>query len=1498
MKYRQFLMKAAVIFVSLLIIPLSTINAQDINQDDGVYYSDEFHFVDLTNCIIPEGTTKISLDPQGSLSNNYNFSDWDKDSNNKAFSYDILYFFPMLQHNYIMENYATELDEDFGYPYIAELDDITYPLEKYPDPSSIQQVHHFRFKITQDIESTSKIMGSWYGYGSKIKQITMYVWTPIVGTIGYWVKASETSNANETTALSFQYEEDYPLTEGNYIDFCVVLTPSFGEKCSLFTDFVNLKVLGDGYATEGTAQSPIINPVNISTWEIANWKDYQPDQTEIIYQIFYENSTGDLEVVDNRYISNNENGFRNGPIDLKDVPKDYNLSIQATLTTEDLSTSPEVYSWGITWQREETLWKDMFTTDLRAPKEYQENIRFHDGDVILQPSVYDWPMFGQNAENTRTIEGAGPGASNSNLAWYSVDEVGRDYRNGILKDGKLFIGNYEGKRLYMYDAQADTGQYESNPKIKESSEFSYKMVNSPAATDEDTIIVATGHSQGGGGINNVVYALDDITLAEQWKFEYKSVDSENPSICYDASPVVTEDKIFLTSWSGDSSIWDSVWELLNFSSGNNKLICLSINGNYQWSLDLPAGSFSTPAVSENLVIVGCENLFGSSVYAVNMNGDIIWDKNLGPVGKASPAIYKDKVYVVSKKLTGISFKANTQLTALRLSDGDVVWNATVGDLVADDYSYAGYNTPCIVDDTVYIASPDGKLSTYHATSGENIWTDDIYVKGILSPYLQSSPAHADGYIYIGTPSGYIHCYDTDGEFQWKKSTIENSAVHASPIIADGLVYYYGDNGVLYARGKLQTPEGQQITGSMVSIPIYLPDSETLTWDQFFADTTVNDGTITFSILDENYNLLATNIENESNLDITALENKDAIRLKAEFKTNTDGEAILHWWCTTFKAVEDTNNLTIFYDNSYQTEGIPPNCTIDVRNYNIGIINTSAKFKLEYRNESDVLKTSEWISTNCTGVNESTERETISVNLSDHNFTENMTYIQIRFSIKDTQNRTSYSEWHTFPQQEYPDKSKPEFYLDTFTPSSYYISTPTPVCTITAKDTGTEGNISGINVKSATFEIKYHDQDGDQTGTFNASCTGSNGTINIVTLTADIADLSISDNITNIYEIQFSISDMSQNSNQSGWIELEIDDEKPTSTISNADELLVSYNTTPVHIEVEATDDMSGIKNVKLLYRKIDQTGWSQFQSEKTTPPYEWDFIIGTDDGGEYELISIATDKADNEEEYPTSGEVLFIYDPNPPDKPSFASEYRFTDDNADEDVIPTFTDVTFEDDYRLYSIEYRMNFEGTNEWTTIHEGPINVKTLTPSWQLTEEQWNQMNEDITYYIYFRVKDVLGNIYLTENSNQAMKVVKDFIVESLYVPDLSDFENWQWNNEYIIRVHVNESEVSSIRLWYNYSKENISEMNWSIYGEDISNGSFEWKFNPEEGEGYYSFYIQVWDNQGQTYESEPQTFYVSLFPIMELLISIVLAFVLIIVSIMIFKKIKKGKNDNIL
>jgi len=105
---------------------------------------------------------------------------------------------------------------------------------------------------------------------------------------------------------------------------------------------------------------------------------------------------------------------------------------------------------------------------------------------------------------------------------------------------------------------------------------------------------------------------------------------------------------------------------------------------------------------------------------------------------------------------------------------NTIWKYTTGDRVI--------SSPAVADGKVYVGSDDDKVYCLNASTGAHIWN---YTTGYL---VQSSPAVADGKVYVGSVlDGKVYCLNaTTGAHIWNYTT--GGVVLASPAVADGKVY--------------------------------------------------------------------------------------------------------------------------------------------------------------------------------------------------------------------------------------------------------------------------------------------------------------------------------------------------------------------------------------------------------------------------------------------------------------------------------------------------------------------------------------------------------------------------------------------------------------------------------------------------------------------------------------------------------------------------------------
>lgn len=240
-----------------------------------------------------------------------------------------------------------------------------------------------------------------------------------------------------------------------------------------------------------------------------------------------------------------------------------------------------------------------------------------------------------------------------------------------------------------------------------------------------------------------------------------------------------------------------------------------------------------PVIYKNTLYL--EDGHGSAKAVSTMNGHVLWQRRVGSVAAASPALdirHQLVFFTLLSTSPGATTPGNGAVVALSMKTGKTVWSHALGpgsessplvhglsvflgDQGGTVYSFRTYDGHlnwtfsasgavkggvAFAHNTIYFGDYGARVHAVNAANGRELWSagggDSFY----------STPAVAFGRVYIGSTSGAVYAFwANSGAQAWSAST--GAYVYASPAVADvpglGPTVYIGSyDGNLYAYNAL------------------------------------------------------------------------------------------------------------------------------------------------------------------------------------------------------------------------------------------------------------------------------------------------------------------------------------------------------------------------------------------------------------------------------------------------------------------------------------------------------------------------------------------------------------------------------------------------------------------------------------------------------------------------------------------------------------------------
>lgn len=298
-----------------------------------------------------------------------------------------------------------------------------------------------------------------------------------------------------------------------------------------------------------------------------------------------------------------------------------------------------------------------------------------------------------------------------------------------------------------------------------------KGASSPIVIGDNIVVTCSG---GIGDKQNAIMVLcfDKETGQQKWKQDFWAT---GRSLCHQLSanaaptPATDGERIYAF-----------------FSS--NDLACLDLEGNLIWyrglAVDHPkagndVGMSSSPVVADGVVIAQVECQGDSFAIGLDaLTGETKWTQE-----RAKKAVWASP--------TVIQPRDGKKLVLIQSADKIDVLDPQTGDVkFAQEGSVSTISTACVVDDTIF-APMDG-TSTFAVSS-----TGEVTPKWNAGKIRAGSPSYQvnGDSIFTCDSKGIVRSFDRDTGEMIKQSRVGGS-YWATPVIADGHMYMFGDNGEL------------------------------------------------------------------------------------------------------------------------------------------------------------------------------------------------------------------------------------------------------------------------------------------------------------------------------------------------------------------------------------------------------------------------------------------------------------------------------------------------------------------------------------------------------------------------------------------------------------------------------------------------------------------------------------------------------------------------------
>ena len=374
-----------------------------------------------------------------------------------------------------------------------------------------------------------------------------------------------------------------------------------------------------------------------------------------------------------------------------------------------------------------------------------------------------WSTFRGGKNRTGHVDDL-PGPTHGNLAWVFRDEeaMAVDFSSSpAVVENRLYIGSTHGSIFSLGGATYCIDTVSKQVIWRHTSSI---PIFSPPAVAGGRVYIGEGYHQDS---NCHLRCLNAKTGDLIWSFPTASH--------VESTPYISQGKLYFTAGADgvyciDALEGQQIWHYKDIHAdmspvvhkgkvyfgtgyGDYKIIAVDANtGAEIWSRPMPYPVWGSPSANEDLVFFGLgRGNFSDSalipagkVVALNVEtGDTVWEYEADDAVLTAIAIQDG--YIIFGSRDGYVY-------CLQETDGKLAWQTDLGGPVV--------SSPAVTPEIVYAATKNGFLYALAAENGEMQW--EFNTRTVTRNIeFYSSPAVANGMLYIGSSDRYIFCLGGD-----------------------------------------------------------------------------------------------------------------------------------------------------------------------------------------------------------------------------------------------------------------------------------------------------------------------------------------------------------------------------------------------------------------------------------------------------------------------------------------------------------------------------------------------------------------------------------------------------------------------------------------------------------------------------------------------------------------------------------------------------------------